>query len=56
MELFLFDIFVLFWDNIDYFNNQVLLSFDINGKSDFMVGLLLGLIIWVFKKEIFIFG
>ncbi|HDL7793953.1 TPA: GNAT family N-acetyltransferase [Yersinia enterocolitica] len=56
MELSLPDIFASFWDNIDYPNNQVLLSFDINGKSDFMAGLPLGPIIWVSKKEISIFG
>lgn len=51
----LVDIFSQYWDDPAYPNKQVLLSFDINDKSDFMVELSLGPIIWFSKKEVIIF-
>ncbi|HFI1944341.1 TPA: GNAT family N-acetyltransferase [Yersinia enterocolitica] len=54
-KLPLVDIFSQYWDDPTYPNKQVLLSFDINDKSDFMVELSLGPIIWFSKKEVIIF-
>ncbi|EPM2820256.1 GNAT family N-acetyltransferase [Yersinia enterocolitica] len=56
MQLLLSDIFAQRWDDPTYPNKQVLLSFDINDQSDFMVELTLGPIIWFSKRDIFIFN
>ncbi|HFU6623330.1 TPA: N-acetyltransferase family protein [Yersinia enterocolitica] len=56
MQLLLSDIFAQRWDDSTYPNKQVLLSFDINDQSDFMVELTLGPIIWFSKRDIFIFN
>ncbi|MFV8799825.1 GNAT family N-acetyltransferase [Yersinia sp. LJYL362] len=50
------EIFASHWNNITYPNKQVLLSFDINNTSDFMVGLPQTPIIWLSKKEVIFFG
>lgn len=54
-QLPLVNIFSRYWDDPAYPNKQVLLSFDINDKSDFMVELSLGPIIWFSKREVIIF-
>ncbi|WP_174848296.1 GNAT family N-acetyltransferase [Yersinia artesiana] len=56
MQLLLSDIFAQNWDDPNYPNKQVLLSFDINNQSDFMVELTLGPIVWFSKRNVFIFN
>ncbi|HHL2559581.1 TPA: GNAT family N-acetyltransferase [Yersinia enterocolitica] len=56
MQLLLSDIFAKNWDDSNYPNKQVLLSFDINDQSDFMVELTLGPIVWYTKKSVAIFN
>ncbi len=55
-QLPLSDIFTRKWDNLNYASKQVLLSFDINDQSDFMVELSSGSIIWFSKREVIIFN
>lgn len=56
MQLLLSDIFAQNWADPNYPNKQVLLSFDINEKSDFMVELTLGSVVWFSKRNVFIFN
>ena len=56
MQLLLSEIFSRKWEDPAYPNKQVLLSFDINDQSAFMVELTLGPIIWFSKRDIFIFN
>ncbi|WP_145522157.1 GNAT family N-acetyltransferase [Yersinia aldovae] len=56
MQLLLSEIFSRKWEEPAYPNKQVLLSFDINDQSAFMVELTLGPIIWFSKRDIFIFN
>lgn len=56
MQLPLSDIFAQNWDDPNYPNKQVLLSFDINDQSVFMTELSLGPIIWFSNRDLFIFN
>ncbi|HFR4113551.1 TPA: GNAT family N-acetyltransferase [Yersinia enterocolitica] len=56
MQLLLSDIFAQHWDDPNYPNKQVLLSFDINDQSVFMTELSLGPIIWFSNRDLFIFN
>ncbi|MGP2541080.1 exotoxin A binding domain-containing protein [Yersinia sp. 2541 StPb PI] len=56
MQFPLSKIFASYWNNINHPNKQVLLSFDINNTSDFMVGLPQAPVIWLSNRELSIFG
>lgn len=56
MQFPLSEIFASYWNNINHPNKQVLLSFDINNTSDFMVGLPQAPVIWLSSRELAIFG
>lgn len=56
MQFPLSEIFASYWNNINHPNKQVLLSFDINNTSDFMVGLPQAPVIWLSSRELSIFG
>ncbi|WP_049612180.1 GNAT family N-acetyltransferase [Yersinia pekkanenii] len=49
-------IFASYWNSINHPNKQILLSFDINNTSDFMVGLPQAPVIWLSSRELSIFG